>query len=357
MRIAIYAVGVGVGGGGAILKGLIRGLLKTGRNDERLDVYSTLEAPMAGTTWIRLPRILASPVLRLAGERYCAKQIERTKPEVVLSLTGFPLKLPVPQVTLITWPYGIYGAEEVLHSLPWRERIWKLAKIRVFNCRLSRSSILVVQTEDAAQNLRERVKPEQEVRIISPAHTDMSQMPSKNKLLVCLSRYYPHKNLEILVEVGKLIKQRGRPYLVLTTVEHSDHPKAGGFMRRIEEEQLSNTLWNCGQIPPEWVLPVLSRSDGLLLPSLLESFSMAYLDALAVGLPIFTADRPHARAVCGSNAVYFDPRDPEAILSALDSHFAAAGGSIEEDDGLKMRDWTDVAEDFRSALKAAHERR
>jgi glycosyltransferase involved in cell wall biosynthesis len=57
--------------------------------------------------------------------------------------------------------------------------------------------------------------------------------------------------------------------------------------------------------------------DALLLPTLLESFSQTYIEAMHFGKPIFTSDRDFAHDVCGDVAFFFDPHDPGDIVRTL----------------------------------------
>ena len=60
-------------------------------------------------------------------------------------------------------------------------------------------------------------------------------------------------------------------------------------------------------------LPELYRnSDICFIPSVLETFSATYVEAMATGRPIVASDLDFAHAVCQESAVYFDPRDPVA---------------------------------------------
>ncbi len=57
--------------------------------------------------------------------------------------------------------------------------------------------------------------------------------------------------------------------------------------------------------------------NALLLPTLLESFSGTYLEAMHFGRPILTSNLDFARDVCDDAALYFDPWDPVAIKDAI----------------------------------------
>lgn len=53
------------------------------------------------------------------------------------------------------------------------------------------------------------------------------------------------------------------------------------------------------------------------MPTLLESFSGTYLEAMKAGCPILTSDRDFAREVCGEAALYFDPLDADSIVRTI----------------------------------------
>ena len=59
------------------------------------------------------------------------------------------------------------------------------------------------------------------------------------------------------------------------------------------------------------------QCDGLLMPTLLESFSGTYVEAMYHQLPIFTSDIDFASGVCKDSAFYFNPFDEVDILNKL----------------------------------------
>jgi glycosyltransferase involved in cell wall biosynthesis len=70
----------------------------------------------------------------------------------------------------------------------------------------------------------------------------------------------------------------------------------------VEQEELHAYYGNCG---------------GLILPTLLESFSGTYLEAMQFKCPILTSDLDFAHDVCGPAARYFDPFDTSSIRDAI----------------------------------------
>lgn len=57
--------------------------------------------------------------------------------------------------------------------------------------------------------------------------------------------------------------------------------------------------------------------DGLVFPSLEESYGLPLVEAMFLGLPILAADLPYAHALCGNGAIYFDPHDSVSLASAI----------------------------------------
>jgi len=96
----------------------------------------------------------------------------------------------------------------------------------------------------------------------------------------------------------------------------------------------------------------------LLLPTLLESFSATYVEAMSFDCPILTSDLDFARGVCGDAAVYFDPWNPESIKNAI--------VKLKEDDEVRRdfpararrqlerisKTWDDIAVDLDRELVA-----
>ena len=74
---------------------------------------------------------------------------------------------------------------------------------------------------------------------------------------------------------------------------------------------------NAGPVPQSHLASYFAASQALLLPTLLESFSGSYVEAMHFGVPILTSDMDFAREVCGEAALYFDPHVPKSICQAI----------------------------------------
>lgn len=123
------------------------------------------------------------------------------------------------------------------------------------------------------------------------------------------ARGYPHKNIAILGPVADILRaQHGREVkfaVTLTPAEWSQLPEGRGH------------LINVGPLTVSQVPEFLRAADGTVFPSLLESFSITPLEALACGSPLAASNRAFVSEVVGDCAEYFEPTDPDSIAAAL----------------------------------------
>jgi len=141
-------------------------------------------------------------------------------------------------------------------------------------------------------------------------------LEGKMKLL-CLAAYYPHKNLEVLVQLFSKFRSELKDVVVIITIAADQHPNASKLLKSIEALSLSEQIVNVGPVPQRELGSYYCNCHALLLPTLLESFSGTYVEAMSFGVPILTSDLDFAHAVCKDAALYFDPWSPESIKDAI----------------------------------------
>jgi len=120
---------------------------------------------------------------------------------------------------------------------------------------------------------------------------------------------YPHKNHRLIRRMGEQTRKPSSRFqeLVLT-------------LRAEEERRLGLDLpWvrNAGRLSPSECLAMYHRVDALFFPSVAESYGLPLVEAMTLGLPVLCSDRPFARWLCGQEAIYFDPADPEDAWRAI----------------------------------------
>ena len=124
------------------------------------------------------------------------------------------------------------------------------------------------------------------------------------------TRSHPHKNLAVLGAAAvRLRSSYGLDVRFVLTLTEDEWRELDADTRRAGVNVGPVTV---GQ------LPALYRAcQGAVFPSLLESFSVTPLEALATGTPLVASDRRFVRDVVQDAAWYFEPTRPEALADAV----------------------------------------
>ncbi len=338
MKILVNAVTCRVAGGRAVAMNFLRCYGK-GDFDHELVVhtpakcgYEALAAPNVHI--LPAPNVVHSAAARPWVDNVWMKRVlEDAKPDVLFAMGSIAYPTILPQLVLYHWPYAIYPEDEVWRRMSFANRSSRRIKRWLFARRAPFASHFAAQTETARLRL-ERLWGLANVSVVPNAVSVGSDPPGGRpdclpkgipadgvRALLCLTRYYPHKNLEVLVELGRRIRDTGAPFIVLLTVSEDEGPAVSALLRAIEREGLGDVIVNLGTVPMEQVPALHVACDGLLLPTILESFSGTYVDSMYWERPVFTSDRDFARDICGDVAWYFDPHDPDDVLSVLGAAF------------------------------------
>ena len=338
IKIVVNAVSLRSAGGRSVAINFLRAANQSSR-DFLMEVFAPADS---GYEECASPRIRIHIVpdwinqnwLRpVTDEHWLTKRIDDLAPDVIFSMGNFSVPSSRKQVVLFMWPYATYPEGEIWDRMSWKDVQTRKAKIATFRKRLKYADVVAPQTQTSAERLK-RYYPEIKELCVVPTAVALNQFKQPlsgeraafdwrrpRKKLLCLTRYYPHKNLEILVELARLIKFHEKPYSVITTIADEQHVGAAQLIEQIKQEEVQEVIHNIGPVPMDEVPALYELTDGLLLPTLLESFSGTYVDAMFMKKPIFTSDRDFARDVCGEAAFYFDPLSAGQILEVIESGF------------------------------------
>jgi glycosyltransferase involved in cell wall biosynthesis len=335
LRIAVLAHALRAGGGVGVGKNMIESF---GRVGPEHTYFITIPAGLGYEKICdALPRKEVLAYERVGGltgqwafETFALSHLlRRFRPDVLLSFATRGLSRPpcpqaiVCQMPHLFYPPRHYGSLSLREWLQVRYHRWHLARD------LRATQIVFCQTTVIRDRLRwlygytgESVVCSKAVSVDALIGSDRG-MPSplvpyaaKTRLL-CLARYYCHKNLERLVETLSRYRNELSDVVVVLTISKDQHPKARSLLEKIEREGLGNSIVNVGPLSPSDLATYYGHCQGLLMPTLLESFSATYVEAMHFGVPILTSDLDFARDVCGDAAVYFDPWRPESIRDAI----------------------------------------
>jgi glycosyltransferase involved in cell wall biosynthesis len=136
-------------------------------------------------------------------------------------------------------------------------------------------------------------------------------------ILFVLTKYYAHKNLERIVDVFKSFPAELKDVVCVMPIRPDQGKRAAQLVARTEKAGLSKKIVFVDPIPQDRLGEFFHAADVMFLPTLLESFSGTYLEAMHLDTPILTSDLDFARETCGPAAEYVDPFSLESMRDGI----------------------------------------
>ena len=126
--------------------------------------------------------------------------------------------------------------------------------------------------------------------------------------LLYIAHNHPGKNLEVINKVCELLNDKNITFVV--TIDNKSYKDIFPNNSRV---------MNLGPVVHESCPSIYSQCDFLFAPTLLETFSASYPEAMSMNLPILTSKYSFAVDVCQNSALYFDPTNPMDIAEKINT--------------------------------------
>lgn len=138
----------------------------------------------------------------------------------------------------------------------------------------------------------------------------------KQPYLLYVGNVYPHKNVDVLLEVAKKLVERGIHTYRFVIVGKKDY-----FIRRLEQEVWAKDIEKLfvftGFVSDEDLPCLYKGAHAFIFPSLYEGFGLPPLEAMAYGTPVLSSDASCMPEILGDAAHYFEPSDVNAIMDGI----------------------------------------
>ncbi len=256
--------------------------------------------------------------------------IKKIKPDIVLSLGNIPVITSNYQIFLHDNPYFSNGTPKELELSKYKKLTHRIRNFYTRK-RLKYVNEIWVQTELEQKLLTSKINSDKKIKVISPliplhllktgqTTKYLAEKPADTIRLICLANYFEHKNIEILFKVLLLAKEQNYKLQIVFTLSSKTGKRV--FQTLIAKNNMSEqNAINIGQITSQDIVHVVKQCDGVILPSIMETFGLNCFDAWKNDKPYFISDLSFAREVCNDAAIYIDPLNKLDILAKIKSTF------------------------------------
>jgi len=335
MIVAINGLFAKTGGGVTYLRNLLRSLLEASVEDE----YVVFVAPERRSEVIvvahsrmkvvevslpgRLARLSYEQVILPLRLRSCRANVLYAPAEIA------PILAPCP-VVLGLQNANVYQTRTVNRALPDRVRNALLFLLAWLSVRRARALIFLSNASRLEISAALQSDPERGVVIyhgIDPIFRNKIGADSlevgrlEEGPILCVSAIGPHKNVKCLIEayINLDEKLRSRHELLIAgpIIDRSYHKR---LTKMLTEADIDPEAVFLREVPFEELPSLYKAAAVLVFPSILETFGLPLLEAMASGLPVLAANVSCIPEIVGGAAIPFDPCDPcelTAKVSAL----------------------------------------
>ncbi len=340
MRIALLAHSLRTQGGLLRGKGFISSLIRSAPQNEYLVTapigcgYENIKLPENSNFYFCENADSNRALLARIGIEFRAVPsiLKSFNADVIFGMGNHGLrKVDCPQAIWISNAYLVYPAKHFTRAT-LRERLQ--VKLQRYNlgCVLKHTDLLFCQTPVMRRHVSDyygyqinkiRILPNALPIFLSKEGKESSKTRphgiSEDKFnCLILTKYYPHKNPEMVLDACLRSGESFDDTRFITTISERDNVHSKNFIRRLNANpQLKDLVYNVGPIACENLKSYYDSVKLVIMPTLIESFSVTYLEAMYFGVPILTSDMDFSRYLCGDAAVYYDPWRPESLVEKL----------------------------------------
>ncbi|MGV4414269.1 glycosyltransferase [Chryseobacterium sp. T1] len=135
---------------------------------------------------------------------------------------------------------------------------------------------------------------------------------NKEYRFLSLASFDIHKNLTVINEIVPILDKQDleKNIMFILTIDPQK------YELHFTDEAKSRII-NLGRIDVKDCPQLYSECQALFLPTLIESFSANYPEAMKMEIPILTSHYSFATSICDNAALYFNPLDPEDIVEKI----------------------------------------
>lgn len=245
--------------------------------------------------------------------------------DLIFNFGDIPADVNCRQIMYFDWPYAVYNDRNLWNRMSVREFLSKHMKKKYFWRTISRCDSIVAQTQTIKKRLLAK-NAHLAIDVVDVGYDECEAQtsntivpPNQIKNLIYPTLAYPHKNVEILFQVALKLRKLSREYKFMLTFDGSEGPREKQFKAKVGEHGLDSYFKFFGRIDRDSLVKAIEDSDGIIMPTLVETYGLPYIESQVLNKIMFTSNRDFSRELCADAAIYFDPLDPDDIVRAITS--------------------------------------
>jgi glycosyltransferase involved in cell wall biosynthesis len=283
--------------------------------------------------------------------------LQEYKINLIFNFGDILIPCKITQIYFFDWAYAVYSDKYIWNRMSLKSYIVRKIKILLIRKYINYPKLIIVQT----RNMKERLQSQFDVRnvVIIPTpiaidfqknkNTQKFNLPEDRRKYLYPANYMPHKNFDIIIPLAEKIQRMELPFTIILTI---DENIANKFMQKIKN---ISCIINVGKVEGLLMPSLYQQCDAVIFPSLLESYGLPYVEAMAYEKPILTSDLDFAHDMCGEIAYYFNPFDVDSILSEMQNVFSNKQECLEhiKKGRLKIQylpNWGNVIKQFQQKI-------
>jgi hypothetical protein len=147
----------------------------------------------------------------------------------------------------------------------------------------------------------------------------IQEVNNEVKRVFILSADYPHKNIDIIIDIIKELKIR-KIYNIRFILTLPEDSKTYSLIKKsLLKEDCQGYIENKGVLSADQCFDEYNKCDLVFLPSLLENFSAVYIESNLMRRPLLVADFEFVRNICHDSCLYFEPLNHLDALSKINT--------------------------------------
>lgn len=333
MRLMIDASLQSVGGGVQVAVNFINNIL----NDKFIDDLLIIVSPQVDeqidvnlkpkTNYYVFPN--SSSFFKFKQGKELSELEKKFKPDLVFIVFGPSYWKPkAKSIQGFALPLMVYGETvNKLHAnnLMKKLRINLLHFLRKFQIR-NNFDYVVVETNTFKSLVKSKFNiDENKIFVVENSfnnkfnmNEDLKLINKKNKYdFFVPTAYYPHKNLERLVDVAYILKEKYSLYITFNFLLAKDSSAWSKIFTLAEHKNVQEYFNTYGPVRNNVISEIYKKNDCVILPTIAEVSSAVYPETFISKKLLFTSDLDFARELCGDAAVFFNPFSPEDVANKI----------------------------------------